>query len=438
MAVERLPKLNFSVPFAMTSALPLNANEYFESYDAAVSAAATAEEAGSSNTQYYYGEPFLVVEDGKATMYQIQPDKTLKEVGSVPVGDDKTIEVVDGVVQIVGAGEATAGQQLRIGTDGNLEWFTPDTTTVEGLSATVAGHTEDISNLQANKADKATTLEGYGITDAMTSTQITEAIASAIAATGHASFEIADAIPTPETAEDHVLYLVKNTNTHYYDIYAKVSGEVVRLDDVSVDLSDYSTTEEMNEAISAAIAGVTTALGDKVDKVEGSRLMTDEEGTKLAGIEDGAQVNKIDAVSDEFQIDDVTKTLSIQSVEQSKVVGLPDALAQKVNVVDGKQLSTEDFTTELKTKLEGVADGAQANVIEKITIAGTETAISEKTVDIPAATQVALGMVKGSETENGVVVAGDGSMSVHNLNVNKLVQTEGEVLILDGGGATLV
>lgn len=39
MAVERLPKLNFSIPFAMTSALPLDANSYFESLEAAMTAA---------------------------------------------------------------------------------------------------------------------------------------------------------------------------------------------------------------------------------------------------------------------------------------------------------------------------------------------------------------------------------------------------------------
>lgn len=53
MAVERLPKLNFSIPFAMTSALPLDANSYFESLEAAMTAAESAEQAGSSATQYY-------------------------------------------------------------------------------------------------------------------------------------------------------------------------------------------------------------------------------------------------------------------------------------------------------------------------------------------------------------------------------------------------
>lgn len=431
MAVERLPKLNFSVPFAMTSALPLNANEYFESYDAAVAAAATAEQAGSSNTQFYFGEPILVVENGVATMYQIQPNGTLKEVGSVAVGDNKTVEVVNGTIQIIGADEATAGQQLRIGTGGTLEWFTPDTTTVEGLSATVTGHTEDIESLQSGKADKAETLAGYGITDAMTATQIAEAIATAISETGHASFEVAEVAPTVDTAEDNILYLVMNDDTGFYDIYAKVGAAVVRLDDVSVNLENYSTTEEMNAAISAAIV-------NKVDKVDGSRLMTDAEAEKLAGIAAGAEENIVGGVSDEFSIsDDGTKTLNIRSVAMDKVTGLPDALAAKVSAVEGKQLSTEDYTTAEKEKLAGISERAQENLIESVTMNGTALEISNKSVDIPVATSIALGIVKGSNVENCISVAEDGVMSVNSLNINKLVQTEGEVLILDGGTASV-
>ena len=66
---------------------------------------------------------------------------------------------------------------------------------ISGLADTVAGHTQDIQNLQTGKADKATTFEGYGITDAMTATAIAEAIKTAIAETGHASFTKVDAVP---------------------------------------------------------------------------------------------------------------------------------------------------------------------------------------------------------------------------------------------------
>lgn len=87
-----------------------------------------------------------------------------------------------------------------------------------------------------------------GITDAMTATAIAEAIKTAIAETGHASFTKVDAVPAASEAKDNVLYLVMNADTGFYDIYAKVDTEVVRLDDVSVNLDNYSTTEQMNEA----------------------------------------------------------------------------------------------------------------------------------------------------------------------------------------------
>ena len=75
-------KLNFSTSFNPTSAFPLDARCYFESLEKATQAAAKAEEAGSSNTVYHYGQTFVVVEGGKSKLYIVQPDKTLKEAGS--------------------------------------------------------------------------------------------------------------------------------------------------------------------------------------------------------------------------------------------------------------------------------------------------------------------------------------------------------------------
>ena len=53
--------LDFAVGFNRLTAFPLDSKSYFESYDAAVAAAATAEPAGSTNTVYYYGNPVVVV-----------------------------------------------------------------------------------------------------------------------------------------------------------------------------------------------------------------------------------------------------------------------------------------------------------------------------------------------------------------------------------------
>lgn len=426
-------KLNFAVSFNPQTAFPLDARYYFATLADAEAAAASAVEVGSSNGTYFFGENVCVVTESAANLYIIQPDKTLKPVGSEVLGDGKSIEIVDGKVSLKGFSTATAGQQPRINAAGTaLEWYTPDTSTVSGLADTVAGHTSDIANLQNDKADKATTLAGYGITDAMTATAIAEAIQTAIAQTGHASFSKVDSVPEASTAQDNVLYLVMNNDTGFYDIYAKVDSEVVRLDDVSVNLDAYSTTEQMNDAIADAIA-------NKVDVVAGKGLSTEDFTTelknKLVALPADAEVNYVKSVSDEFSVSQEGK-LAVEAIEQSKVTGLPEALASKVEKVDGKSLSTNDFTDEAKTKLDGIEDGANANLIEIVKLAGTALNISEKAVNIPVAGESA-GVVLSSSEENKVAVGADGSMEVNSLNMNKLVQSDGDTLILDGGSAAV-
>ena len=101
-----------------------------------------------------------------------------------------------------------------------------------------------------------------------TNSEVAQAIQTAIAKTGHASFKKVDAVPDAETAEDNVMYLVMNSKTKHYDIYAKAENEVVLLDDTTVDLTNY------------------------VEKEEGKGLSTNdyttEEKEKLAGITEGA------------------------------------------------------------------------------------------------------------------------------------------------------
>ena len=85
--------MDFAVGFKPSGAFPLDVRSMFGSYNAALAAAQTAVEAGSSDSSYYYGQIVSVVENNVVTHYSIQTDKTLKEVGSQPLGDDKTIVV---------------------------------------------------------------------------------------------------------------------------------------------------------------------------------------------------------------------------------------------------------------------------------------------------------------------------------------------------------
>lgn len=61
-------------------------------------------------------------------------------------------------------------------------------------------------------------------------------------------------------------------------------------------------------------------------------------------------------------------------------------LATKVDKVEGKQLSTEDYTTAEKTKLEGIETGAQVNVLESVSVNGTAVTPTSKGVDISVPT----------------------------------------------------
>lgn len=104
-------------------------------------------------------------------------------------------------------------------------------------------------------------------------TQVATAIQTAISATGHAHFEKADAVPTPDTAQENVMYLVMNAKTRHYDIYALVSGKVVQLDDTTVDLTGYIKGEEgkglssndYTDADKAKLDGLNFATDAEVD-----------------------------------------------------------------------------------------------------------------------------------------------------------------------------
>ena len=80
----------------------------------------------------------------------------------------------------------------------------------------------------------------------------------------------------------------------------------------------------------------------------------------------------------------VSKTVS-DAVDAAKTE-LQGNIDNKVDKVDGKGLSTNDYTTAEKTKLTGIAEGAQVNVIEEIQVNGTKVTPSAKKVNISVPT----------------------------------------------------
>lgn len=132
--------------------------------------------------------------------------------------------------------------------------------------------------------------------------------------------------------------------------------------------------------------------------------------TKLAGIETGAQVNIIEGIhvnGEELsanqkivniviptKLTEFENDLDLSSyenvVERVTINGEDVSIVDKVADIQVHQFANQDvldatsasFTTALKAKVDGVAAGAQVNVIEEVHVNGEAVAINDKTVDI--------------------------------------------------------
>lgn len=155
---------------------------------------------------------------------------------------------------------------------------------------------------------------------------------------------------------------------------------------------DPDTNKNVAITIPTKVSGFTNDAGylvagdieGKVDKVEGKGLSTEDyttaEKTKLAGVEAGAQVNKLEAVSVNGTPLAITgKGVNVDLGAYAKTADVADSYVAKE---DGKGLSTEDYTTAEKTKLDNIASGAQVNVIESIKVNGTALTVTGKAVNV--------------------------------------------------------
>lgn len=317
---------------------------------------------------------------------------------------------------------------------------------------------------------------------------ISEAVAAVVGEGTSADFdtlkEIADWILSDTTGAASLVTRISAIESDYLKTADKTAlqSEIDALETLVGALPEGAVSTNVVDYIQEAINGL--KIGDYAKASEltalAERVTTLEE--KVAALETvGAEKNVINSVDEaEFTVDS-TRKLSVKEIAMDKITGLPAALEQKVSVqagyrmitdaegekleklvlsedgtvevsgtiaagnVDGleswittraatlKGLSENNLTDSLKTKIES----SQANVIEIVKVNGVAVEVSaeDKSVNIPMATAAALGVVKGTDAENGIAVADDGTMSVNSVNVNKLVQTEGDSIVLDGGNS---
>lgn len=333
----------------------------------------------------YAGQIVALAADGELSVFALKEkiDGTFEAVA------------VDGILSLKGFDAASANQQLRKNANGELEWFTPDTSTVSGLADTVGQHTTQISTLEER------------VKDTYTKGEVDQKVAGAFHFKGEQ--ESLDALNALADKKNGDVYQIGDKE------YAYNGTAWVELG-FNINLEGYVTKEE-GKGLSSN--DFTTALKNK-----------------LEAMVEGAEVNVIESVDEtEFSLD-AAKKLNVGKISKDKIDGLAGELAKKVDIEDGKRL----MTTAEGEKLAKVNENAQVNTIEAIMLNGVALSVDaeKKSVNIPLGSTESAGAVKGSEATDKIAVDADGTMKLNQVSTSKLTQAEGDTLILDGGTSAQV
>lgn len=265
-------------------------------------------------------------------------------------------------------------------------------------------------------------------------------------------------------AINHNAYALKADTVAKTDYNTKIGEIETELGKklVAADLADYAKTADVNSTIDTKIS---TAIGTKPTRGEDGNytgatgIYTDiyikDEVTKLIADATGGQsAAEVLASLNAYK---TTNDARVQAVEDQLPTFAKADLVYTKEDIDGKITTINDTVGGINTRLETaetklgtIEDNAQENVIEKIVYGTQELTPVGKTVtitpkELAVATADILGGVKSVvrtndegavvAAQNTIEVAATGVMTVNSLNVNRLVQDAGDVLILNGGNA---
>ena len=383
-------KLNFSVSFNPTSGFPIDARYYFDTLSAAQEAAAAAVEVGSSDGTYFYGMNLVVVESGEATMYVIQPNKTLKPVGTTPVGDNKSIVVSpEGTIALKGIEDAETGMYPAVGADGSIEWKAFDTSTTDGL-------TESVNQLEG----KMTAAEGE--IDAL-QTAVGNAASGLVKQVNDLSTNLSNNY-YDKTAVDGLIsgaFHFKGAADSYdgtdiiidsEPVTGMKTGDVYQVGDkeyvydgtkwielgFNIDLSNYA----LKTYVDSAVSGAKTELQGYADQAEADALQA---AKSYADTQDGTTLTSAKSYTD-TEVEKLTNPTTgilkqakdyADQAETDAIAAAGTAADQKIaaamGTVEGGQTLKQYVDTQLGTK----ANTVHTHTISQVTDAGALAALDE-------------------------------------------------------------
>ena len=267
---------------------------------------------GKINTLYIVGDngDNVAYWDGTKYITVVKPTTVAADLSALTqrvTTAENNISAADGKLTVIqGEGEgsikkaaadaqaaaiAAAATDATSKADKALEDAKADSATkkTEAIEAAAAETTKQVTaaktELQANidkKADKATTLAGYGIADAYTKGEANTAIAAAVANAHHLKREIVSVLPEVSEANEDTIYMVPDagntdtagSNKSVYTEYMLVNGAFERIGTSDVDLSNYFTKDQVTGAITTAKSEAATDAQTKADAAKAAAIAT--------------------------------------------------------------------------------------------------------------------------------------------------------------------
>jgi hypothetical protein len=267
---------------------------------------------GKINTLYIVGDngDNVAYWDGTKYITVVKPTTVAADLSALTqrvTTAENNISAADGKLTVIqGEGEgsikkaaadaqaaaiAAAATDATSKADKALEDAKADSATkkTEAIEAAAAETTKQVTaaktELQANidkKADKATTLAGYGIADAYTKDEANTAIAAAGANAHHLKREIVSVLPEVSEANEDTIYMVPDagstdtagSNKSVYTEYMLVNGAFERIGTSDVDLGNYFTKDQVTDAISTAKGEAATDAQTKADAAKAAAIAT--------------------------------------------------------------------------------------------------------------------------------------------------------------------
>ena len=511
--VDLMSKLDWAMSFQRTGKFPLDRSSMFSSYADAVKYALGdgSDERGLGGTSYI-GQPISVFEDDDVRLYIIKADRTLVEVGTPIVGDGKSLTVTtnaegQNVISINGVADAVEGQVLKIVNVGSPEvpdlqvkWITESTQvtddlaqdladltavvegingrlqTVEGYVGKAASESEEatglfkaVADLNTAKADKATTLSGYGITDAYTKTEIDGKLTGALHYKGTADTfaalvaTVTDGSYVPEKGDTWNITTAGGVDAAGVAIKA---GDNVIFNgtgwDVSsgvVDLSAYYTAEQTDAAIKVVTDDIGTyaesdvpgtGVKGKISALEADVAQINHEATKVEKSDVNGNIKINDAEVTVYTLptaDASTKGGVVSSADQDKVAVGADGTMTVNNISASKVQGAVDKASGLEMADGTVVDAdailadSKDGVVKEATKVSHTITIGAKTFDgsadvsitsadtpIPEdvvrkttyATDTVGGVIKTTSANNGISVNGEGVAEINKIDPSKI------------------